>query len=257
MKLRQGKENGPQLGDDHGDQGGVSPAPAVDRVRKAVGEVAEGRNEQEDRIQQELQAQFDKALCAEKKKDAQKGSPRIAEGAVFNFIAGKKIQWQHAAGFRVVKQIDGRIEGDPLISQNGNSHREQDRAAHGDADSAGGEHDADLSKAAAYFALRDREIAEQSVQDCHKNNAHDKVEIAYGRQKYRENEEPGLPAVAHLFNPQKQHREDDQRVKEDRLSEAGDQGKAAEGIDQCTCQAASVIFPGRPAEAAERGHGNA
>ena len=183
LRSSERKQERPQLGDDHGDEGGISPAPAVDRVGKAVGQITESRDEQEDRIQQELQSKLDKTLCTKKKEDAQKSGPRVAEGAVLNFIAGKKIEGQHAAGQGLVKEIDGRIEGDPLIAQDGDGHREQDHSAHGDTYGTGGEHDADLGEASSQFSPCDREIAEQRVHYGHKDNAHDKVEIAYCREE--------------------------------------------------------------------------
>ena len=254
--ISQGKEMWPQLGDDHGDQGGVRPAPAVDRIGKAVGEIAEGRDEQQNRVQQELQAQFNKAFDTEKKEDAQKRGPRIAESAVFDFVAGKEVEGQHAAGQRLVEEVYRRMQGDPLIAQDSDSHGEQDKTAHGDADGAGGEHGSDLREAASDFSFFDREIAEQSVHDGHQNNTHDKVEIAHGREKDGKDEKPGLLAVAHFLNAQKDKRKDDQGVQENRLSEAGDQGEAAESIDQGACKAAAVVLSVRPAEAAQRGHGN-
>ncbi len=149
------------------------------------------------------------------------------------------------------------MQSNPLIAQDGNSHREKNKTAHGDADGAGGEHGADLRKALSKLAPGDREIAEQSVQDGHQNNTHDKVEIAHRRKENGNNKEPGLLAVAHFLNAQKDERKDDQGVQKDRLAEAGDQGESAESIDQGSCKAAAVVFSVGPAEAAQRRHGDA
>ena len=69
LSAGQRKEQGPQLSDQHCDQGGVSPAPAVDRIGKAVGEISESWDEQEGRVQQELKTQLDKALGAKEEKE--------------------------------------------------------------------------------------------------------------------------------------------------------------------------------------------
>ena len=104
LSAGQHEEQGPQLCDQHCDQGGVSPAPAVDRIGKAVGEIAESGDEQERRVQEKLKAQLDKALCAKEQEYAQERGPRVAQSAVLHFIAGKEIQ-RLIAGLRATRLL--------------------------------------------------------------------------------------------------------------------------------------------------------
>ena len=253
--LAQREQVRPQLRYKHGDHRGISPAPAVDGIRKAVGQITEGRDKEQSSIQEELQAEFDVPLDAEQKEDTQERRARITERAVLHLSAGQKALRKLTAGADLVKEIDSRIEGDALIAEHCLRHRKKDHAAHSDADRAGGEHCHDLKKAARPLAFGKRNVAEQRIEDRHKDDADDKVEIADGRKTDRDNKEPGPSAGPHLLDAQKDKRENDQRIQKDRLAEACDQGKAAESIDQGTCQAALVMCSLRPAEAAECAEG--
>ena len=241
----------PHLRDQHTDQSGIGPAPAVDRIGESVCQIAEGRDEQQRGVQKELQLKLNEASGAEQEEDAQKRGPRVTEGAVLHLRAGEKAYRQHAAGLDLIERVDHRIKRDPLVRENRQGHGQQDDAAHRDADSAAREHDSDLLETPAELSPGNREVAEQRVHNSHEHDAHDEIEIASGRKADRDDEEPGLFPVAHLFDPADHKREDDQRVEENGLADAGNKHETAEGIDQGSCQASVLMFLLRPAGTAE------
>ena len=241
----------PQLGDDHGDQRGVRPAPSVDRIGHPVCQIAEGGKEQQNGIQKKLQAQFEISLGAEEKENAQERDPRIAERTVFHLVAGQEIHRQHAAGRNTVKGIDRRLKVNPLVAEHSQGHRKKDNAANCDTDGPCSEQNTDLLETAADLTFLKGNIAEQRVDHGHEHDTDNKIEIAHCRKADGNDKGPGLISLAHFFDPVQNEREYDQRVQKDRLPDAGDQRETAESIDQGAGNAAVLMLLGGPAEAAQ------
>ena len=108
--VAQREQGGPQLRYQHADHRGIGPAPAVNGIGKAVGEIAERGDEQQGRIQNKLQAKLQVPFDAEQKEGAQKRRARVAERAVFQLYAGKKALRELAAGAALIEEMDGRFE---------------------------------------------------------------------------------------------------------------------------------------------------